>query len=85
MSANKVTVPYVGIKFELGPVSTTDLAGELIPGSDDLLHDLPRRNLNYDKVERGRARIGDDRNDENLIVAQLHVAFLRFHNNAVDW
>ena len=31
------------------------------------------------------ALIGDGRNDENLIVAQLHVAFLRFHNAAVDW
>lgn len=27
-----------------------------------------------------RAIIGDSRNDENLIVAQLHLAFLRFHN-----
>jgi len=29
--------------------------------------------------------IGDARNDENLVVGQLHVAFLRFHNAAVDW
>ncbi|MEP6199978.1 MAG: peroxidase family protein, partial [Marinomonas sp.] len=28
--------------------------------------------------------IGDARNDENLIVAQLHLAFLRFHNAIVD-
>lgn len=32
-----------------------------------------------------RAFIGDSRNDENLIVAQLHMAFLRFHNAVVDW
>ncbi|MET0245599.1 MAG: heme peroxidase family protein [Sphingomonas sp.] len=32
-----------------------------------------------------RAFIGDSRNDENLIVAQLHTAFLRFHNAVVDW
>ncbi len=32
----------------------------------------------------GRAIIGDPRNDENLIVCQLHVAFLKFHNAAVD-
>ena len=31
-----------------------------------------------------RAIIGDPRNDENLIVSQLHVAFLRFHNRVVD-
>lgn len=28
--------------------------------------------------------IGDARNDENLVVAQLHLAFLRFHNAVVD-
>lgn len=28
--------------------------------------------------------IGDSRNDENLIVAQTHLAFLRFHNAVVD-
>jgi hypothetical protein len=30
------------------------------------------------------ALIADPRNDENLIVSQLHPAFLRFHNNVVD-
>ena len=32
----------------------------------------------------GRALIGDPRNDENRIVAQLHAIFLRFHNRVVD-
>lgn len=32
-----------------------------------------------------RALIGDQRNDENLIVAQFHLSFLRFHNKAVDF
>lgn len=32
----------------------------------------------------GRALIGDPRNDENRIVAQLHAIFLRFHNTVVD-
>jgi hypothetical protein len=31
------------------------------------------------------ALIADPRNDENLIVAQLHLAFLHFHNNIVGW
>lgn len=31
-----------------------------------------------------RAIIGDQRNDENLVVAQFHLSFLRFHNRAVD-
>ena len=32
----------------------------------------------------GTALIGDPRNDENQMVAQLHLAFLRFHNAVVD-
>ncbi len=39
--------------------------------------DLPRNSQNA-------AIIGDPRNDENLIVAQLHLAFLKFHNAIVD-
>lgn len=42
-----------------------------------LPHDLPRN-------AQGFAIIGDERNDENLLVAQTHVAFLRFHNAMVD-
>ena len=39
--------------------------------------DLPRN-------AQRTALIGDPRNDENLIVSQLHLAFLRFHNAACD-
>ncbi|MEV6305693.1 heme peroxidase family protein [Actinoplanes sp. NPDC051861] len=39
--------------------------------------DLPRR-------ADGSAIIGDARNDENLIVAQLHLAFAKFHNRCLD-
>jgi heme peroxidase len=31
------------------------------------------------------AIIPDPRNDENLVIAGLQCAFIRFHNNAVDW
>jgi hypothetical protein len=34
--------------------------------------------------QQGRALIGDMRNDENAIVAQLHLLFIRFHNAVVD-
>ena len=40
------------------------------------------------QVPRGpnrRALIGDPRNDENRIVAQLHAIFLRFHNQVADY
>jgi hypothetical protein len=40
-------------------------------------HDLPRN-------QQGRALTGDPRNDENLIVSQLHLLFIRFHNKVVD-
>ncbi|HZS03974.1 MAG TPA: heme peroxidase family protein [Blastocatellia bacterium] len=39
--------------------------------------DLPRN-------DNGRAITGDPRNDENLIVSQLHLAFLQFHNAVLD-
>ena len=39
--------------------------------------DLPRN-------AQGRALIGDPRNDENLIVSQLHSVMLRFHNRMLD-
>lgn len=38
--------------------------------------DLPRNSI-------GTALIGDPRNDENLIIAQLQLAFLKFHNAVV--
>ena len=45
--------------------------------SGGLFEDLPRR-------ADGAAVIGDPRNDENLMIAGLHCAFLLFHNHAVD-
>jgi hypothetical protein len=77
--ADKEFVPYDGIKFQVGRVAVgPGIPGVRIPPIHDLARDLPRN------AER-RALIGDHRNDENLVVAQLHVAFLRFHNAAVDW
>jgi hypothetical protein len=46
--------------------------------SGGLFEDLPRR-------ADGGAIVGDPRNDENLVVAGLHCAFLCFHNRAVDY
>lgn len=47
--------------------------------------DLPRNVLPASSPDRprGRALIGDPRNDENIIVSQLHLLFLRFHNAVV--
>jgi hypothetical protein len=45
--------------------------------------DLPRGAGNTAEEKR-RAIIPDPRNDENLAVAQTHLAFIRFHNRVVD-
>ncbi|HEY0604714.1 MAG TPA: heme peroxidase family protein [Herpetosiphonaceae bacterium] len=58
-----------GIKFLVEPIT-----GSGTP----VRYDLPRNS-------QGTALIGDPRNDENLIVSQLHLAFLRFHNAVVDY
>ena len=60
-----------------GPGSVRDLANndKMRIGPDD--GDLPRG-------PDGRALIADSRNDENMIIAQIHLAFLRFHNVMVD-
>jgi heme peroxidase len=53
------------------------LVGHNPEGPDFAAEDLPRN-------QQGRALIGDPRNDENLIVSQLHLLFVRFHNKVVD-
>jgi len=45
-------------------------------------NDLPRSTGDQEPV--GTAVISDPRNDENLIVAQTHVAMILFHNRVVD-
>jgi Animal haem peroxidase len=72
-----------GIAFRLGePVSADPrFAGP------DLPRDLPRQRLEDGQpvdVFEGRALIGDPRNDENLIVSQLHLTMLKFHNRMVE-
>lgn len=64
--------PRVNHKMTLGRVTQI---GHRPPGKDDF-NDLPRAG----KV----AQIGDARNDENIIISQLHLAVLRFHNAMVD-
>ncbi|RBY77934.1 peroxidase [Blastococcus sp. TF02-09] len=72
----------LGSVYGKGPAGSPELydrdrPGYLLVHEHDGLVDLPR-----DEV--GAAYLGDPRNDENLIVAQLHVAFLRLHNKLRD-
>lgn len=46
----------------------------LVEGEDDV-----------QRAPNGRALIGDPRNDENAIISQLQLAFVRFHNATVRW
>lgn len=64
------------------------------PAADPQLYDRRTRNLKFliddafpDDLPRNSqntAVTADPRNDENLIVSQLHLAFLKFHNVVVD-
>lgn len=62
-------------KFLIGKASeSTDKAQKKIPALDN---DLPRNQV-------GHALIFDERNDENLLVAQFHLLMLKFHNAVTD-
>ncbi len=74
--------PRDGDKMVVGKI--TPLNGAAFPtlrppGKDDD-NDLPREPRSNDPSHDRSALIGDPRNDENTIVAQLHTAFLRAHN-----
>lgn len=58
---------------EVSPDGPPPLGKDVPPGD----HDLPRNQV-------GHALIGDERNDENLLVAQTHLLMLKFHNKVVD-
>jgi hypothetical protein len=66
-----------------GPVASPQLydpsdPAKLLLESGGAFEDLPR-------TVDGTAVLPDPRNDENLIIAGLHCAFICFHNHAVDW
>lgn len=61
-----------GVKLQVGMTTAVD-------GLKQFPNDLLRLN-----AEPPRAVIGDPRNDENLAVAQTHLAFTKFHNAVVD-
>jgi hypothetical protein len=54
------------------------------PDKAKAAHDLPRSGTGRTAQAKRTAVIPDPRNDENLIVAQTHVAMIRFHNRIVD-
>jgi hypothetical protein len=65
-----------GIHLKLGKTQGSRLGGANLEFSND----LPR---NHPEDPRF-AFIPDTRNDDNLAIAQMHVAFIKFHNAVVD-
>jgi hypothetical protein len=70
------------IRLKIG--KTAAVPGDPIAGRDLDGFDLPRVGEGSTKGARRLAVIPDSRNDENLIVAQTHLAFIRFHNKIAD-
>jgi hypothetical protein len=62
-----------GLHLKMG---RTAALADFLPAFDG--HDLPR------DPQQATALIPDARNDENLVVAQTHLAFIRFHNRVID-
>ncbi len=66
-------------RFTIGRTSTDASPGGSAPGTPEIpggaRADLPRAGQT--------ARIGDPRNDENLVIAQHHLQFLKFHNAVI--
>ncbi|SEJ83390.1 Animal haem peroxidase [Sphingomonas sp. OV641] len=74
---NAADLLRLGFLIGRGDVKQADL--------DALPADLRETFVNPDGTPNlERAIIGDARNDENLLVAQLHMSMLRFHNKLVD-
>ena len=78
-----VSLTSGGLIGKVTKLNGTSVPVKRPPGKGDD-NDLPRERRNADPLRDRAARIGDPRNDENLIVAQLHAVFLRLHNKRRD-
>lgn len=73
----------LGPFFEFGTTTPTPGLGN---SGQSLQNDLPRGSKDVQTDSQGKSvdvtkvLIPDDRNDENLIVAQMHLAWMKFHN-----
>ncbi|MBB5960145.1 hypothetical protein FHS29_006768 [Saccharothrix tamanrassetensis] len=71
------------VKLKMGRTSKPPFPADLTEVELDGF-DLPRAGSGVTGADRRRPLIPDARNDENLVVAQTHLAFIRFHNRVVD-
>ncbi len=69
---------------DVSPLGASDKPGLRPPNKADA-NDLPREPRSENDSTHDRAAlIGDPRNDENTIIAQLHLAFLLAHNKLLE-
>lgn len=81
-----------GIKLRTGTTAAVDVGSSTNPNPPHSVStntnlggfDLPRVGTGPTKAAQRAPQIPDARNDENLAVAQTHVAFIHFHNRVVD-
>jgi hypothetical protein len=71
-----------GVKLRVGRTSAVPIDDKT--NRDLIGFDLPRTGFGSTRDARRTPDIPDHRNDENLAVAQVHLAFIRFHNRVVD-
>ena len=73
-------------KLQIGIVTALNGTSKpsLRPPKKGTDNDLPRDPRNADPVNDRAAKIGDPRNDENTVISQLHLAFLKAHNVLID-
>jgi Animal haem peroxidase len=72
-----------GVKLKVGKTSATTFPDDRVNVELEGF-DLPRAGVGVTGADRRRPLIPDTRNDENLVIAQTHLAFIRFHNRVVD-
>ncbi|MGB7433498.1 MAG: peroxidase family protein [Ahrensia sp.] len=82
-TAARDTALFDGAHFKIG-TNSPSVQGKGAIGKTDMHNDLPRAIVSTPKGPKLRAQIGDERNDENLVVAQTHLMWLKFHNHVVD-
>lgn len=64
-----------------GPAAQPELYDPAQPAKLRVDFEAPR---DLPRVNELEAVIGDERNDENVIISQMHLAFIRLHNRVVD-
>lgn len=76
--------PAVVRRMLLGSVTQGAGAGLVRPPRKGDRNDLPRHTRSTEPARDRAARCGDPRNDDMLILSQLHVAFLKAHNALIS-